>query len=49
MRLVSATCTVVDGVYALIGDKLKRLLKDEVSVFYRVMSGTLEIVHLILW
>lgn len=49
--LVSATRTlrVVNGVNALIGDKLKRLLKDKVSVFSRVISDTPEIVHLILW
>ena len=48
VMLVSATCTlaVVNGVNALIGDKLKRLLKDKVSVFSRVISDTPEIVPL---
>ena len=48
MRLVR-TLGVVDGMNAFISDKLKGLLKDKVSVFSRVISDTLEIVHLILW
>lgn len=48
VRLVR-TLGVVNGVNALIGDKLKRLLKDKLSVFSRVMSDTPEIVYLILW